>query len=128
MQPTGGYLAGGPAPVEVRLMGRFAVVCDGREVDEAAFQGRKVRTLLRVLASRQGRFVANDVLAEAVWPQQPPASPAANLQVLVNRARRAVGRAELIRTGPGGYALAGPPECLVDTTLGGRGCSRLANI
>jgi DNA-binding SARP family transcriptional activator len=96
-------------------MGRFAVVCDGREVDEAAFQGRKVRILLRVLASRQGRFVSNDVLAEAVWPQRPPASPAANLQVLVNRARRAVGRAELIRTGPGGYALAGPPDCVVDT-------------
>jgi DNA-binding SARP family transcriptional activator len=98
-------------------MGRFAVVSDGHEVDEAAFQGRKVRTLLRVLASRQGRFVSNDVLAEAIWPQRPPANPAANLQVLVNRARRAVGRAELIRTGPGGYALAEPPDCVVDTEV-----------
>ncbi|WP_179266136.1 AAA family ATPase [Asanoa hainanensis] len=98
-------------------MGRFSVLCDGREVSETAFQGRKVRTLLRVLATRQGRFVPNDVLAEAVWTQRPPASPAANLQVLVNRARRAIGRAELIRTGPGGYTLAGPPECVVDTEV-----------
>jgi DNA-binding SARP family transcriptional activator len=59
---------GDPARVEVRLMGRFAVVCDGREVDEPTFGGRKVRTMLRVLASRQGRFVPNEVLAEALWP------------------------------------------------------------
>jgi DNA-binding SARP family transcriptional activator len=106
-----------PVAVEVRLMGRFAVVRDGREVNESAYRGRKVRTLLRVLATRQGQFVPNDVLAEALWPQRPPASPAANLQVLVNRARRAVDCADLIRTGPGGYALAGPPVCTVDTEV-----------
>lgn len=113
MQTTGGNLA----PVTVRLMGRFAVLRDGREVDESAYQGRKVRALLRVLATRQGQFVPNDLLIAALWPQQPPASPAANLQVLVNRARRAVGRPELIHTGPHGYALAGPPECTVDTEV-----------
>ncbi|MFI7547580.1 AAA family ATPase [Actinoplanes sp. NPDC049599] len=101
----------------MRLMGRFAVVCDGREVDESAYQGRKVRALLRVLASRQGQFVANDLLIDALWPQRPPADPAANLQVLVNRARRAVGRPELIHTGPQGYALAAPPYCVVDTEV-----------
>jgi DNA-binding SARP family transcriptional activator len=98
-------------------MGRFAVIRDGRVVDESAYQGRKVRTLLRVLAARQGQFVPNDVLAAALWPDQPPAKPEANLQVLVNRARRAVGWPSLIHTGPGGYALAGPPGCTVDTEV-----------
>ncbi|NMO53891.1 AAA family ATPase [Actinoplanes sp. TBRC 11911] len=98
-------------------MGRFAVLRDGVEIDESAFHGRKARQLLRVLATRQCQFVPNDVLAAALWPERPPANPSANLQVLVNRARRAVGRAELIRTGPGGYALAGPPDCTVDTEL-----------
>ncbi|MBB4765800.1 BTAD domain-containing putative transcriptional regulator [Amorphoplanes digitatis] len=98
-------------------MGRFVVVRDGREVDESAYQGRKVRTLLRVLATRQGRFVPNDLLIAALWPQRPPADPAANLQVLVNRARRAVGRPALIHTGPQGYALSGPPGCVVDTEV-----------
>src|SRR4051794_18936040 len=98
-------------------MGRFAVVRDGREVDESAYGGRKVRTLLRVLAARQGQFVPNDVLAEALWPDRPPANPAANLQVLVTRARRAIGRVDLIRTGPGGYALADSPDCTVDTEV-----------
>jgi len=115
LRTTGGNLA--DSPVRVRLMGRFAVVRDGREVDESAYQGRKVRTLLRVLATRQGQFVPNDLLIAALWPQRPPASPAGNLQVLVNRARRAVGRPELIHTGPQGYALAGPPDCSVDTEV-----------
>lgn len=115
MQTSGGNLA--DVRVHVRLMGRFAVIRDGLEVDESAYQGRKVRTLLRVLAARQGQFVPNDLLIDAMWPQRQPASPAANLQVLVNRARRAVGWAGLIRTGPGGYALAGPPGCTVDTEL-----------
>jgi DNA-binding SARP family transcriptional activator len=98
-------------------MGRFAIVRDGHEVQESAYHGRKVRTMLRVLAIRQGQFVPNDVLTAALWPQQAPASPAANLQVLVNRARRAVGWAGLIRTGAGGYALIGPPDCTVDTEV-----------
>ncbi|MET8150288.1 AAA family ATPase [Actinoplanes sp. NPDC049668] len=113
MQTAGGNLAA----VEIRLMGRFVVVRDGRAVDESAYQGRKVRTLLRVLATRQGRFVPNDLLIAALWPQRPPADPAGNLQVLVNRARRAVGRPALIHTGPQGYALSGPPDCVVDTEV-----------
>ncbi|MBO3749858.1 AAA family ATPase [Streptosporangiaceae bacterium NEAU-GS5] len=98
-------------------MGRFAVIRDGHEVDEPEYRGRKARALLRVLAVRQGQFVSNDVLAAALWPDQAPASPAANLQVLVNRARRAVGWTDLIHTGPGGYALARPPRCTVDTEV-----------
>jgi DNA-binding SARP family transcriptional activator len=121
LHTSGGNLADvrvrGPARAEVRLMGRFAIVSDGREVQESAYHGRKVRSLLCVLAIRQGQFVPNDVLTAALWPQRPPASPAANLQVLVNRARRAVGWAELIRTGPGGYAMTGPPDCVVDTEV-----------
>lgn len=101
--------------VELRLLGRFAALRDGVEIPPAAFAGRKVRTLVKVLASRQGRFVSNDVLAEAVWPGRLPADPVANLQVLVNRARRALGDGALIATGQGGYTLASGPGCRVDT-------------
>ncbi len=100
--------------VELRLLGRFAALRDGVEVPPAAFAGRKVRTLVKVLASRQGRFVSHDTLAEALWPGRPPADPVANLQVLVNRARRALRDPSLVITGQGGYTLAGPPQCSVD--------------
>ena len=95
-------------------MGRFAVARDGAEIPAVNFGGRKVRTLLRVLATRRGGFVPTDVLVELLWPDRPPADPAANLQVLVNRARRATGAPSLILTGPGGYALTQDRFCVVD--------------
>jgi DNA-binding SARP family transcriptional activator len=85
----------------------------GQELPATAFGGRKVRTLLAVLAVDRDRYVSHDALAEAIWPDAPPADPAGNLGVLVNRARRALGDPGLIRTGPRGYALDG--RCGLDT-------------
>ena len=49
--------------------------------------------LLRILMTRRGEFVSHDALTEMLWGDRPPSDPVANLQVLVNRARRAlVGR------------------------------------
>jgi DNA-binding SARP family transcriptional activator len=89
-------------------------VRDGREIPAAEFGGRKVRALLRILATRRGSIVPSDVLTELLWGDRPPADPATNLQVLVNRARRALGRAEVIVTGQGGYALADGADVSVD--------------
>jgi DNA-binding SARP family transcriptional activator len=101
-------------PLELRLLGRFVVIRDGREISAAEFGGRKVRALLRILATRRGSLVTHDALTEMLWGERPPADPAANLQVLVNRARRALGTPHLLITGPGGYALAGADACVID--------------
>jgi DNA-binding SARP family transcriptional activator len=95
----------------LQLLGRFQVRRDGEEIAPAAFGGRKVRALLRVLAVRRPDLVPHEVLAGALWPDRMPADPVANLGVLVNRARRALGDPALIVTGTGGYALG---ECTVD--------------
>ncbi|MGZ8749259.1 MAG: BTAD domain-containing putative transcriptional regulator [Pseudonocardia sp.] len=99
--------------VALQLLGRFQVRRDGEEVPPAAFGGRKVRTLLRVLAVRRPDLVPYEVLAESLWPDHQPADPVANLAVLVTRARRAIAVPEAVVTGAGGYAL-GP--CAVDVT------------
>ena len=102
------------------------------EIPSAAFTGRKVRTLVKVLACSQGRFVSNDSLAEALWPDRLPSDPVANLQVLVNRARRALGDSSVVITGQGGYTLAGSPACWVDTerflVVLGEGAQSLAQL
>jgi DNA-binding SARP family transcriptional activator/DNA-binding transcriptional ArsR family regulator len=103
-----------PPRWEIRLLGRFAVLRDGREIPPADFGGRKVRTLVRILATRRGRFVSNDALTEMLWPDRPPADPAANLQVLVNRARKAAGDPGFIRTGQAGYLMPDDADCAVD--------------
>ncbi|MFD1236274.1 BTAD domain-containing putative transcriptional regulator, partial [Pseudonocardia benzenivorans] len=99
--------------VRFQLLGRFQVHREGAEVAPAAFGGRKVRTMLRVLAVHDGDLVPHDVLADALWPQRLPADPPGNLGVLVNRARRAVGDPGVVLTGAGGYALG---RCTVDVT------------
>jgi DNA-binding SARP family transcriptional activator len=100
--------------IEVRLLGRFSARRSGEEIPPGAFGGRLVRALVRILVTRRGEFVSHDVLAEALWPGRLPADPVANLRVLANRARRALGDPSLIETGPGGYSFAAGNECVVD--------------
>jgi DNA-binding SARP family transcriptional activator len=104
-------MIGVTAGLHLQLLGRFQVRRDGVEVAPVAFGGRKVRTLLRVLAVRRPDLVPHGVLTDALWPDRPPADPVANLGVLVNRARRALGDPASIVTGAGGYALG---DCTVD--------------
>jgi DNA-binding SARP family transcriptional activator/class 3 adenylate cyclase len=100
--------------IEIRLLGRFSARRSGEEIPPGAFGSRLVRTLVRVLVTRRGEYVSHDVLAEALWPARLPADPAANLKVLVNRARRALGDPGLILTAPGGYSFAAGDACVVD--------------
>ena len=100
--------------IDIRLLGRFSVRRDAVEIPAGAFGGRLVRALVRILVVHRGAFVSRDVLTESLWPKQAPANPAANLSVMVNRARRALGDPSLILTGPGGYSFASDDRCRVD--------------
>ena len=100
--------------VEVKLLGRFVVRRGGEVVDTTAFGGRRVRVLVRILAAQRGRVVSRDALIEALWGEQLPADPATNLNVIVNRARRALGEPDAILTEGGGYRLRAGPDIVVD--------------
>ena len=100
--------------IRIRLLGRFAVDRDGQEIAPRAFGGRLARRLLRLLALRRGTLVSKDVIADALWPENPPADAPGNIEILVSRIRRALGDRTLIRTGPGGYVLADGDQCRVD--------------
>jgi DNA-binding SARP family transcriptional activator/DNA-binding transcriptional ArsR family regulator len=102
--------------VQVRLLGRFSVRRNGEEVPPREFGGRLVRRLIRVLLTRRGQFVSRDFLIHALWPTGSPADPAANLNVMVNRARRALDPS-LLLTGPGGYSFLQDERCVVDAEL-----------
>ena len=110
----GGQLRGSGAVVTIRLLGRFAVDRDGQEIALACFGGRLARRLFRLLTLRRGTLVPKDLIADALWPDNPPADPAGNVEVLVSRIRRALGDRALVRAGPGGYVLAEDDRCWVD--------------
>lgn len=102
----------GTSAAEVVLLGRFEVRREGAPVPWSAFGGRQAQRLVRYLASSGGAYVTRDQLIEALWGANLPADPDANLNVVVTRARHALGSPSTIETRPGGYALS--PEVTAD--------------
>lgn len=64
----------------------------------------KVRALLAVLLTHEGRPVPPDRLVDDLWGAEPPGKPANALQGKVSQLRRAIGRDRVV-LGPAGYAL-----------------------
>lgn len=70
------------------------------------------RRVLAVLLARPNEFVHRDTLVDELWPQGPPSSAAAVVQVAVSKLRKALSpglpvddAAQRLRSGPGGYRL-----------------------
>jgi DNA-binding SARP family transcriptional activator/tetratricopeptide (TPR) repeat protein len=103
----------GDVSIRICTLGRFRVQRDDEEVAPERFGGRLPRRLIRVLASRLDDVVTRDVLIESLWPRRLPADPDANLNVIVNRARRALSAPDVVETAGGGYRLRGD-RCRVD--------------
>ena len=85
-------MTGVPEHLGVRVLGEFRL--DG--VNLARLRSRKARTLLKILAVASGSAVSADALIDAIWDEQLPADPAADLSVLVSRARAVVGADRLV--------------------------------
>ncbi len=88
-------------PLEIRLLGPFEVLLDGRT---ANVSGSKREGLLAVLALARGRVVGVDDLVGALWGEELPASPRNALQHHVARLRAVLGQESIVAT-PEGYAL-----------------------
>ncbi|CCH20599.1 BTAD domain-containing putative transcriptional regulator [Micromonospora lupini] len=73
--------------VTVRTLGRFEVFVDGSQVLAAAWQSRKARDLLRILAARRGRAVPREQLGEMLWPAQDPGRVSHRLSVALSTLR-----------------------------------------
>ncbi|MBF6061360.1 bacterial transcriptional activator domain-containing protein [Nocardia terpenica] len=111
-------------PVQIRLLGRFAVYRGEVRVAPRVFGGRQARRLLRLLAVRRGTLVSKDAAAEALWADRLPADPAGNVEILVSRIRGALGDRSLIETGPAGYTLVGDDRITVDAEVFAAGVAR----
>ncbi|MEU3626277.1 SARP family transcriptional regulator [Amycolatopsis coloradensis] len=70
------------------------------------------RRVLAVLLTRPNEFVHRDVLVDELWPQEPPSSAAAVVQMAVSKLRKALSPGlpvddarQRLRSGAGGYRL-----------------------
>ncbi|MEO3819668.1 BTAD domain-containing putative transcriptional regulator [Plantactinospora sp. B24E8] len=87
---AGPLAAIGPAPVPevaVQTLGHFAVRLAGVPVPTTAWQSRKARELVKVLAGQLGRPLARDALAGVLWPEVPTEVALRRLSVLVSTVR-----------------------------------------
>jgi len=86
-QIAGPLAALGPQPiaeVAVRALGEFAVLVVGTPVPIAAWQSRKARDLVKLLAAKSGGPIARQTLAAALWPETDPSVAGRRLAVLVS--------------------------------------------
>lgn len=83
--------------VAIRVLGPLGV-------DDGAPLGRRDRVVLAVLTLRQGRAVGQDSIADALWPDGPPATATKVVQGCVARLRTLLGP-HAIRTTDHGYVL-----------------------
>jgi DNA-binding SARP family transcriptional activator len=79
--------------------------------DGAVRLGSRDRTVLTALAMRPGEILSAERLADAVWPDVPPASWQKNLQGCVVRLRKALGPGSIV-TSPQGYRLIVPDDAV----------------
>ncbi|GAA0968995.1 BTAD domain-containing putative transcriptional regulator [Acrocarpospora macrocephala] len=93
--------------MRVSILGPLEVVAGG---EVSTIGGARLRALLVRLAIDAGRVVTLDQLTEALWGEAAPADRANALQSLVSRLRRALPRAEPLRSAPGGYRLDVPRD------------------
>ena len=89
------------ALLEIRLLGPFEVLADGRVADVG---GSKRQALLAMLALRDGRVVAVDALVDGLWGEQLPSAPRNALHHHIARLRAALGEESIVGS-PDGYAL-----------------------
>ncbi|MGX7672659.1 BTAD domain-containing putative transcriptional regulator [Plantactinospora sp. DSM 117369] len=87
---AGPLAAIGPAPVpevEVQTLGHFVVRLAGVPVPAAAWQSRKARELVKVLAGQLGRPLGRETLAAVLWPETASEVALRRLSVLVSTVR-----------------------------------------
>lgn len=75
------------ARVQVRMLGGFQVLRDGRPVGVEEWRSKKARDLFKLLLARRGRPTPRELLMDTLWPDEDPARCANRLSVALSTIR-----------------------------------------
>jgi len=76
--------------LEIRLLGRFEVLCRGEPLPSSSWGRRKTQTLLKVLLTRPGSVFTQDQLIEALYGGENPQTKTHNLRGRISQLRHAL--------------------------------------
>jgi DNA-binding SARP family transcriptional activator len=101
--------------LDVFLLGGFRAAVDDRAIAADAWQQRRARDLVKLLALAPRHQMTREQVMDALWPELTPDAAAANLRKAVHFARRALGSEDAVIVSGGALAFAPEAEVLVDT-------------
>jgi DNA-binding SARP family transcriptional activator len=82
--------------IDIRLLGRFEVLVEGRPVLRGAWQRRAAADLVKLLTLSETRSLHRERVIEALWPDVPVPDAAPRLHKAAHYARRAIGREDAV--------------------------------
>ena len=101
--------------IELRLLGTFEVLVDGKPVSDEAWRHRRAAEVVKILALEQSHRLHREQIMDALWPDLAPEAAAANLRKAVHHARRALGFVDAISTSGRMVELGPATEVSVDS-------------
>jgi predicted ATPase/DNA-binding SARP family transcriptional activator len=112
----------GTHALRVTLTGAVALEADGEVFDERLLGGRQPRIAFAILVAERHRAVHHEEIAEALWPQELPATWEPALRGVISKVRSFLGKAglpgsESITSAFGCYQIHLPPEAEVDVEI-----------
>jgi DNA-binding SARP family transcriptional activator len=105
--------------LRIYLSGRMTIEADGVLLEPHDFPGQPGRAAFALLVGERGTPVARSMLADALWPSQPPPSWSTALSSIVSKLRALLSRAGLdgpaaLGASGGCYELRLPPGSWID--------------
>jgi predicted ATPase/DNA-binding SARP family transcriptional activator len=104
-------------PVQVRLLGRFEVVVDGRPVPARSWRRQSASRLVKLLALQPSCRLHRERVIDALWPEVPLDTGAARLHTAAHHARSALDDPRSIVVSQGVVALF--PDVMVEVDVAG---------
>lgn len=112
-----------PWPVKIRTLGRFAIEIEGQPLRFSGRAQQRPLDLLKVLIASPGREVAEEQLAEMLWPDADGDMAHQSFTVTLHRLRRLIGGNELFSL-QGGVLSLDVRSCWVDAWAFEQVCAR----
>ncbi|MBI5593649.1 MAG: hypothetical protein HY881_24615 [Deltaproteobacteria bacterium] len=86
-----GLTRSSPSGLQIQLLGRFSVRCNGKEIPDGRWKSRKAKMLFQFLAFSRPRGTLNkEILMELLWPEEDPAITVKRFHVALASLRKSL--------------------------------------